>query len=156
MSAQVFSLCPCLSDSPSFCLLLCHHHDVRCRLCCALHHEEGICEIVNPSVAIEGSGLGLFSLPATNLKVSQTVAVHAFNPSTAEEEAGSSLNSGLAWSAERVPEQPGLHREAPSQKKKRKKERKKERKKRKKVTPHPCSEKPSEHIQSLWWALVES
>ena len=99
---------------------------MRCRLCCALHHEEGICEIVNPSVAIEGSGLGLFSLPATNLKVSQTVAVHAFNPSTAEEEAGSSLNSGLAWSAERVPGQPGLlHRETLSKKKKKKKQRKK-------------------------------
>lgn len=38
---------------------------------------------------------------------------HTFNPSVfGEAEAGRSLSSGLAWSAEVVPGQPGLHREA--------------------------------------------
>jgi hypothetical protein len=36
---------------------------------------------------------------------------HAFNPSTREAEAGGFLSSRPAWSTERVPGQPGLHRE---------------------------------------------
>uniref|UniRef100_A0ABK0LLZ5 Protein archease n=1 Tax=Rattus norvegicus TaxID=10116 RepID=A0ABK0LLZ5_RAT len=40
-----------------------------------------------------------------------------FNPSTQEAEAGGSLSLRLAWSTERVPAQPGLHRETLSWKK---------------------------------------
>jgi hypothetical protein len=40
----------------------------------------------------------------------------AFNPSTWEAEAGRFLSSSPAWSTERVPGQPGLHRETLSQK----------------------------------------
>jgi hypothetical protein len=36
---------------------------------------------------------------------------HAFNPSSWEAEAGGFLNLRPAWSTERVPGQPGLHRE---------------------------------------------
>ena len=39
------------------------------------------------------------------------MVAHAFNPSTWEAEAGGFLNSRPAWSTERVPGQPGLHRE---------------------------------------------
>jgi hypothetical protein len=62
------------------------------------------------------------------------VVAHAFNPSTWEAKAGGSLSSRPAWSTERVPGQPGLHRETlthknqkptPPQKKKEKKKRKK-------------------------------
>jgi hypothetical protein len=41
---------------------------------------------------------------------------HACNPSTREAEAGGFLSSRPAWSTERVPGQPGLHRETLSQK----------------------------------------
>jgi hypothetical protein len=44
------------------------------------------------------------------------VVEYAFNPSTWEAEAGGFLSSRPAWSAERVPGQPGLHRETLSQK----------------------------------------
>ena len=44
------------------------------------------------------------------------VAVHAFNPSTWEAEAGRFLSSRPAWSTKWVPGQPGLHREILSQK----------------------------------------
>jgi len=40
------------------------------------------------------------------------VVVHAFNPSPRKAEAGGSLSSRPAWSTERVPGQPGLHRES--------------------------------------------
>jgi hypothetical protein len=40
-----------------------------------------------------------------------SVAVHAFNPSTREAEAGGFLSSRPAWSTEWVPRPPGLHRE---------------------------------------------
>ena len=40
---------------------------------------------------------------------------HDFNPSIQEADAGGSLSSGLAWSTEQVPGQPGLHRETLSQ-----------------------------------------
>ena len=43
---------------------------------------------------------------------------HAFNGGTQEAEAGRSLSSRPAWSTERVPGQPGLHRETLSLKKK--------------------------------------
>jgi hypothetical protein len=46
---------------------------------------------------------------------------HAFNPSTWEAEAGGFLSLRPAWSTERVPGQPGPHRETLSQKKKKKK-----------------------------------
>jgi hypothetical protein len=39
------------------------------------------------------------------------VVAHAFNPSTWEAEAGGFLSSRPAWSTERIPGQPGLHRE---------------------------------------------
>jgi hypothetical protein len=39
------------------------------------------------------------------------MVAHAFNPSTWEAEAGRFLSSRPAWSTERVPGQPGLHRE---------------------------------------------
>jgi hypothetical protein len=56
------------------------------------------------------------------------VVTHAFNPSTREAEAGGFLSSRPAWSTDRVPGQPGLHRETLSRKtnKKKKKERRKE------------------------------
>jgi hypothetical protein len=44
-------------------------------------------------------------------------AVHTFNPSPQEAEAGRSLSLRPACSTEQVPEQPGLHRETPSKKK---------------------------------------
>jgi hypothetical protein len=44
-------------------------------------------------------------------------APHNFNPCTREAEAGGSLSSRPAWSAERVPRWPGLHREILSWKK---------------------------------------
>jgi hypothetical protein len=44
------------------------------------------------------------------------MVAHAFNPSTREAEAGRFLSSRPAWSTERVPGQPGLHRETLSQK----------------------------------------
>jgi hypothetical protein len=59
------------------------------------------------------------------------VVAHAFNPSTWEAEAGEFLSSRPAWSTERVPGQPGLHRETLSRKTKKKKK-KKERKEKKK------------------------
>jgi hypothetical protein len=43
------------------------------------------------------------------------VVAHSFNPSTWEAEAGRFLSSRPAWSTERVPGQPGLHRETLSQ-----------------------------------------
>jgi hypothetical protein len=46
------------------------------------------------------------------------VMAHAFNPSTQEAEAGGFLSSRPAWSTERVPGQPELHRETLSWKKK--------------------------------------
>jgi hypothetical protein len=49
------------------------------------------------------------------------MVVHAFNPSTREAGAGRFLSPRPAWSTERVPGQPGLHRETLSQKKKKKK-----------------------------------
>jgi hypothetical protein len=45
------------------------------------------------------------------------VVVHAFNPSTWKAEAGGFLSSRPAWSTERVPGQPGLHRETRKKKK---------------------------------------
>jgi hypothetical protein len=44
------------------------------------------------------------------------VVAHAFNPSTWEAEAGRFLSSRPAWSTDRVPGQPGLHRETLSRK----------------------------------------
>jgi hypothetical protein len=41
---------------------------------------------------------------------------HTADPSTLEAEAGESLSSRPAWSTERVPGHPGLHRETLSQK----------------------------------------
>jgi hypothetical protein len=64
------------------------------------------------------------------------VVAHAFNPSTREAEAGGFLSLRPAWSTKCVPEQPGLHRETLSQKKKRKKERKNKTKQNRKVA-HP-------------------
>jgi hypothetical protein len=49
---------------------------------------------------------------------------HTFNPSIWEAKAGGSLSSRLAWSIERVPGQPGLHRESASNKTKQKQEEK--------------------------------
>jgi hypothetical protein len=49
-----------------------------------------------------------------------SVVAHAFNPSTWEAEAGEFLNLRPAWSTERVPGQPGLHRETLSRKSKNK------------------------------------
>ena len=49
------------------------------------------------------------------------MVAHAFNPSTWEAEAGGFLSSRPAWSTERVPGQPGLHRETLSRKTKKKK-----------------------------------
>jgi hypothetical protein len=51
----------------------------------------------------------------------QVVVVHTFNPNIGEAETGRSLSLRLAWSTEQVSEQPGLHRETLSQKKKKKK-----------------------------------
>jgi hypothetical protein len=53
------------------------------------------------------------------------VMVHAFNLSTWEVEAGGFLSSRPAWSTERVPGQPGLHRETLSRKTKTNKQKKK-------------------------------
>jgi hypothetical protein len=47
------------------------------------------------------------------------------NPSTWEAEAGGFLSSRPAWSTERVPGQPGLHRKTLSQKIQKKKKKKK-------------------------------
>ena len=44
-------------------------------------------------------------------KISQVVVAHTFDLSTWEAEAGRSLSLRPAWSTERVPGQPGLHRE---------------------------------------------
>jgi hypothetical protein len=44
----------------------------------------------------------------------QVVVVHAFNLSTQEVDAGRSLGLRPAWFIERVPGQPGLHRETQS------------------------------------------
>jgi hypothetical protein len=60
------------------------------------------------------------------------VVAHAFDPSTWEAEAGGFLSSRQAWSTERVPGQPGLHREKPCLEKPKKKKKKK--KKRQTVT----------------------
>jgi hypothetical protein len=46
----------------------------------------------------------------------QAVVAHAFNPSTWEADAGRFLSLRPAWSTERVPGQPGLHRENLSRK----------------------------------------
>jgi hypothetical protein len=54
------------------------------------------------------------------------VVAHTFNPSTREAEAGGFLSSRPAWSTERVPGQPGLHRETLSQKTKTKTKNKKQ------------------------------
>jgi hypothetical protein len=56
------------------------------------------------------------------------VVEHTFNPSTWEAEAGRSLNLRPAWSTERIPGHPELHRETLSQKTKQNK---------KKPTPFP-------------------
>jgi hypothetical protein len=56
--------------------------------------------------------------------VGWAVVVYAFNPSTWEAEAGKFLSSRPAWSTERVPGQPGLHRETLSRKKKKNKKQK--------------------------------
>ena len=53
-------------------------------------------------------------------------------PALWEAEAGRFLSSRPAWSTEGVPGQPGLHREALSQKKENKKKKKRRRKKKKK------------------------
>jgi hypothetical protein len=45
------------------------------------------------------------------------MVAHAFNPSTWEAEAGGFLSSRKVWSTERVPGQPGLHRETLSRNK---------------------------------------
>lgn len=45
----------------------------------------------------------------------QAVVVHAFNPRTPEADAGGFLSSRPAWSTERVPGQPGIHRETLSE-----------------------------------------
>jgi hypothetical protein len=50
-----------------------------------------------------------------NKAISRAVVVHAFNLSTWKAEAGGFLGLRPAWSTERVPGQPGLHREALSQ-----------------------------------------
>jgi hypothetical protein len=50
-----------------------------------------------------------------NIKYGQVVVVHTFNPSTQEAEA---VSLRPAWSTEQVPEQPELHRETFSWKKK--------------------------------------
>jgi hypothetical protein len=47
--------------------------------------------------------------------------VYVFDPSTQEVRAGGSVRLRLAWSTEKVPEQPGLHRETLSRKTKTKK-----------------------------------
>jgi hypothetical protein len=47
---------------------------------------------------------------------------HTFNPSPQEAEAGRSLSLRLAWSIDRIPGQPGLHRETLPQKRKRARE----------------------------------
>jgi hypothetical protein len=47
---------------------------------------------------------------------SQDVMAHAFNPSTQETEAGGLLSLRPAWSTEKAPGQPGLHRETLCQK----------------------------------------
>jgi hypothetical protein len=52
------------------------------------------------------------------------MVAQAFNPRTREAEAGRFLSSRPAWSTERVPGQPGLHRETLSQKTKKKKKKK--------------------------------
>jgi hypothetical protein len=49
------------------------------------------------------------------------MVAHIFNPSTREAEAGGFLSSRPAWSTNRVPGQPGLHRETLSRKTKKKK-----------------------------------
>jgi hypothetical protein len=54
-------------------------------------------------------------------RIQPGVVAHAFNPSTWEAEAGGFLSSKPAWSTERVPGQPGLHRETLSRKTKKKK-----------------------------------
>lgn len=46
------------------------------------------------------------------------VTAHAFNPSIRKAEAGGSPSSRSAWSSERVPEQPALHKDTLSRKKK--------------------------------------
>ena len=43
------------------------------------------------------------------------MVAHAFNPSTQEVEVGRSVSSKPAWSIERIPGEPGLHRETLSQ-----------------------------------------
>jgi hypothetical protein len=53
------------------------------------------------------------------------VVAHAFNPSTREADTGRFLSSRPAWSTKWVPGQPGLYREALSQKTKKKKKKKK-------------------------------
>jgi hypothetical protein len=58
--------------------------------------------------------------------VSPGMVAHAFNPSTWEAEAGEFLSSRPAWSTERVPGQPGLHRETLSRKAKKKEKKRKE------------------------------
>jgi hypothetical protein len=59
------------------------------------------------------------------------MVAHAFNPSTWEAEAGRFLSSRPAWSTDRVPGQPGLHRETLSQKKNKKQKQKKQKNKNK-------------------------
>jgi hypothetical protein len=50
----------------------------------------------------------------------QAVVAHAFNPSAWQAEVFRLLSLRPAWSTERVPDQPELHREILSQKKKKK------------------------------------
>ena len=49
------------------------------------------------------------------------VVMHTFTPCLQEAETGSSLSSRASWSTDKVPGQPGLHRETPSSKRKQKK-----------------------------------
>jgi hypothetical protein len=73
---------------------------------------------------------------------SQEVMAHAFNPSTHQAEAGRFLSLRSAWSTERVPRHPGLHRErclkqtnkqTNKQKQKERRRRKREREERKEL-----------------------
>jgi hypothetical protein len=66
------------------------------------------------------------------------VVAHTINPGTWEAEAGEILSSWPAWSTERAPGQPGLHRETLSRKtnkqtNKQNKNKKRKRKERKKT-----------------------
>jgi hypothetical protein len=72
--------------------------------------------IASPPVVIFDSMLILW---LQEKRQSRVVVAHTFNPSTWEAETGGFLSSRPAWSTERVPEQPGIHRETLSRKEKR-------------------------------------